>query len=165
MFASAEEKRRLLAEEVPNGPDAYISRLVASGANIKVARQLARHSTPTLTLGRYAHVQPADQTRALDALPAIESTGAEREAAAATGTDDATPDPTDGQPARSAFAARRLPGTPLPAKTGCQVTRGAGGAHVAHVSPLGKTCHYLTMARPGGFEPPTFGFEVRDSIR
>ena len=35
----------------------YISRLVASGANIKVAQELARHSTPTLTLGRYAHVQ------------------------------------------------------------------------------------------------------------
>jgi integrase len=43
----------------------YISRLVASGANIKVAQELARHSTPTLTLGRYAHVQLVDQTRAL----------------------------------------------------------------------------------------------------
>jgi len=50
----------------------FISRLVRSGANIKVAQELARHSTPTLTLGRYAHVQLADQTRALDALPAIE---------------------------------------------------------------------------------------------
>jgi len=50
----------------------YISRLVRSGANIKVAQELARHSTPMLTLGRYAHVQLADQTRALDALPAID---------------------------------------------------------------------------------------------
>jgi len=43
----------------------YISRLVASGANIKVAQELARHSTPTLTPGRCAHVQRVDQTRAL----------------------------------------------------------------------------------------------------
>jgi integrase len=51
----------------------YVSRLVASGANIKVAQELARHSSPVLTLGRYAHVQLLDQTRALAALPAIEA--------------------------------------------------------------------------------------------
>ena len=51
----------------------YISRLVASGANIKVAQELARHSTPSLTLGRYAHVQLLDQTRALAALPSIQA--------------------------------------------------------------------------------------------
>ena len=66
-----------------------------------------------------AHVQLVDQTRSLDALPSIEPTGAEREAATATGTDDATPDPTDGQPAHSAYSACRLPGTPVPAIT-CQ---------------------------------------------
>ena len=64
----------------------YISRLVASGANIKVAQELARHSTPTLTLGRYAHVQLVDQTRALDALPAIEAPRTNVVALAATGT-------------------------------------------------------------------------------
>jgi len=64
----------------------YISRLVASGANIKVAQELARHSTPTLTLGRYAHVQLVDQTRALDALPAIEAPRANVATLAATGT-------------------------------------------------------------------------------
>jgi len=64
----------------------YISRLVASGANIKVAQELARHSTPTLTLGRYAHVQLVDQTRALDALPAIDTPRANVAPLAATGT-------------------------------------------------------------------------------
>ena len=64
----------------------YISRLVASGANIRVAQELARHSTPTLTLGRYAHVQLVDRTRALDALPAIEAPRAAVAALAATGT-------------------------------------------------------------------------------
>ena len=35
----------------------FITRLVRSGANVKVVPDLARHSTPTLTLGRYAHVE------------------------------------------------------------------------------------------------------------
>jgi integrase len=64
----------------------YISRLVQSGANIKVAQELARHSTPTLTLGRYAHVQLVGQTRALAALPSIEATRANVAALSATGT-------------------------------------------------------------------------------
>jgi integrase len=64
----------------------YISRLVASGANIKVAQELARHSSPLLTLGRYAHIQLLDQTRALDALPSIEATRANVAALAGTGT-------------------------------------------------------------------------------
>jgi len=56
----------------------YISRLVRSGANVKVAQELARHSTPMLTLGRYAHVEVLDQTKALDALPSIEHVPAHR---------------------------------------------------------------------------------------
>jgi len=90
----------------------YISRLVRSGANVKVAQELARHSTPMLTLGRYAHMEILDHTRALDALPSIEHRPAERETARATGTDDATASAHDapGQPsARSAIAARRCP--------------------------------------------------------
>jgi len=71
----------------------YISRLVRSGANVKVAQELARHSTPTLTLGRYAHVQLVDQTRALDALPAIDSARRERESLRATGTAGVFPIP------------------------------------------------------------------------
>jgi integrase/recombinase XerD len=65
----------------------YISRLVRSGANIKVAQELARHSTPTL--GRYAQVTLVDQTRALDALPSVGSVESSPEAVRATGTDDA----------------------------------------------------------------------------
>jgi len=34
----------------------YVSTIVASGESVKVAQELARHSTPTLTIGRYAHV-------------------------------------------------------------------------------------------------------------
>jgi len=69
----------------------YISRLVASGANIKVAQELARHSSPMLTLGRYAHVQLVDQTRALDALlAAIQAPRANVAAMANTGRGEAS---------------------------------------------------------------------------
>jgi len=89
----------------------YVSRLVRSGANVKVAQTLARHSTPTLTLGRYAHVEILDQTKALAALPSIDPVPAQREAARATGTDGAAPPPDDRPPARSALSARQCPGS------------------------------------------------------
>ncbi len=68
----------------------YITRLVESGASVKVAQELARHATPTLTIGRYAHARLHDLTAALDGLSA---TDGNREAAAlqATGTDDIPP--------------------------------------------------------------------------
>ena len=47
----------------------FITRLVNSGATVKVAQELARHSTPTLTIGRYAHARLHDLSAALDALP------------------------------------------------------------------------------------------------
>src|SRR4029079_3783901 len=47
----------------------YITALAMSKAPVKVIQSLARHSTPSLTLGIYAHVGLYDQTAALDALP------------------------------------------------------------------------------------------------
>lgn len=44
----------------------FISGLVASGASVKVAQTLARHSTPTLTIGRYAHAEGSDLREALE---------------------------------------------------------------------------------------------------
>ncbi len=65
----------------------YISRIVQSGASVKVAQELARHSTPTLTIGRYAHTRLHDLTTALDALPG-DATNQEVQPYLATGTDD-----------------------------------------------------------------------------
>ena len=48
----------------------FISNLAKSGAHPKVAQQLARHSTITLTMDFYTHLQLADLTPALEALPA-----------------------------------------------------------------------------------------------
>jgi len=69
----------------------YISRLVQTGASPKTAQTLARHSTVTLTLGRYAHAGLFDLTAAVDALPPTIPTGREDKALAATGTEGARP--------------------------------------------------------------------------
>ena len=77
----------------------------------------ARHSTPTLTLGRYAHVQLVDQTRALDALPAIKMTRPDRQTAKATGTDGVAASSAASERAAPG-AARRVPDTAKLAITG-----------------------------------------------
>ena len=67
----------------------YVSTLARSAAPVKVVQSLARHSTPTLTLGTYTHLEVYDQTAALEALPDLTRPGSETEAPAmlATGTD------------------------------------------------------------------------------
>jgi integrase len=44
----------------------YITGLVQRGASVKTCQTLARHSTPTLTLGRYAHVEEDEMRQALE---------------------------------------------------------------------------------------------------
>ncbi len=73
----------------------YISRVVQSGASVKVCQELARHSTPVLTLGRYAHVRLADLRKALPTVPTGAPPVTEPRTMKATGTDDATPTQTE----------------------------------------------------------------------
>ena len=47
----------------------YITHLVNSGASVKTCQTLARHSTPSLTIGIYAKTSLHDITGAVDALP------------------------------------------------------------------------------------------------
>lgn len=67
----------------------YISNLVSSGASVKTCQVLARHSTPSLTIGIYAKASLHDIKGAMDALPDLTATGPGHEAEnmAATGTD------------------------------------------------------------------------------
>jgi len=51
----------------------YVSRLVRSGVNVKLCQELARHSTPVLTLGRYTHVDMQDKATALTMVPALQA--------------------------------------------------------------------------------------------
>jgi integrase len=68
----------------------FISGIVAGNASVKVAQELARHSTSRLTIDKYAHTRLHDVTAALEALPAERRDDAPQEARAATGTDDAS---------------------------------------------------------------------------
>jgi len=67
----------------------YVSGIVAGGASVKTAQELARHSDPRLTIGRYSHARLHDLTGALESLPDLQphdpTTG--RHALQATGTD------------------------------------------------------------------------------
>ena len=64
----------------------YISYLVSSGALVKTCQTLARHSTPSLTIGIYAKASLHDIAGAMDALPEMTPCRPEPEALAATGT-------------------------------------------------------------------------------
>jgi integrase len=86
------------AVEGPDGPlyadfhslrHSYIALLEKSGATLKEAMQLARHSDPKLTLAVYGRAQLHDLGRAVERLPALMA-GPEAEVVAVTGTDGAT---------------------------------------------------------------------------
>ncbi len=67
----------------------FITSIVRSGASVKVAQTLARHSDPKLTLNTYTTLGVHDVRAGLDGLPTFDGDGVESEAAAlrATGTD------------------------------------------------------------------------------
>ena len=69
----------------------FITRLTRSGITPKVTQVLARHSTITLTMDRYAHVVLADMSKALVSFPKIMKSNdhsLEASTALTTGTDD-----------------------------------------------------------------------------
>jgi integrase len=57
----------------------FISLLAAKGVHPKVAQALARHSTITLTMDYYTHLDVLDVTGALDKLPGLAVDGVEEE--------------------------------------------------------------------------------------
>lgn len=73
----------------------FISHLVASGASVKVCQTLARHSTPSLTIGIYAKVGMHDLAGAVQDLPDLTRPAAGPEPMAATGTDAGHPGRSD----------------------------------------------------------------------
>jgi hypothetical protein len=66
---------------------AYISHLVSSGASVKTCQTLARHSTPSLTIGVYAEASLHDIKGAVENLPDLTPRETTPEPLAMTGTD------------------------------------------------------------------------------
>jgi hypothetical protein len=87
------------AVETPDGPlfaDFHCTRhttsamLDRSGATLKMAMQIMRHSDPKLTAKRYGRAQLHDMAGAVDKLPSIMGPAAGPEESRATGTDGQT---------------------------------------------------------------------------
>ena len=140
----------------------YISLIVSAwAASVKTAQTLARHSTPSLTIGIYAKASVHDLAGAVESLPDLTRDRPEPEAAtlAATGT--------DGQPIRKLFAHYLPTGGDGKAVTGQR--RNAGGTERANRAqssmgpqfpvkqrlwtPLVGIIRPLTEAEGVGFKP------------
>ena len=107
----------------------FITRLARSGVTPKVAQTLARHSTITLTIDRYAHVALADTSKALATLPPLPLAAAREAALAPTGTHGR-------QVARRAgLAARSAHGPTSPDGVG---GAGTGPASALRIAPGGQ---------------------------
>jgi len=65
----------------------FITMLVKSGASVKEAQELARHSDPKLTMNVYTSLGVHDAARALDRMPSPAAPDRERNALRATGTE------------------------------------------------------------------------------
>ena len=66
----------------------YVSGIVAGGASVKTCQELARHSSPSLTIGRYSHARLHDLQGALDALPSVPPDALDTRAAGIGGDGD-----------------------------------------------------------------------------
>jgi len=65
----------------------FITNLARAGVHPKVAQQLARHSSITLTMDRYSHTVIGELAEALDMLPGLAAVHADSTQQRATGTD------------------------------------------------------------------------------
>lgn len=66
----------------------FITHLVASGVSVKTAQTLARHSTPSLTIGRYSHASRDDLVQAIEGLPFLSAAPAPPSVPTTTCTED-----------------------------------------------------------------------------
>jgi len=137
----------------------FISNLAAGGVHPKLAQQLARHSTITLTMDRYSHVGLVDLNAALESLPV--ATAPEMQSMRATGTTDQ--EATDFSCTKSCtrpvqlncfqpfstVAAPALSENEKPRVSPSQTQENTG----------------LIEAHPAGLEPATFGSVDRCSIQ
>src|SRR5262249_47378802 len=146
----------------------YVTALVKGGASLKVAQELARHSTPVLTLNTYSKLGVHDLSGALSALPAVtvdvasttlRPTGSGGAASAAAIADSAPPDNTPNSwGANQCEQARHLALSPVsfrrrvPRVNPCQERNNA---------TLRDMVQRDAKQPPAGLEPATCGLQNR----
>ena len=141
----------------------------AAGVSPRVVQRLMRHSTLELT-GRYTRPRAVDIEAAASMIPSLkpEADRPGASALAATGTDSVMPDRPDlaahWQRAGDGLGRNQSDSDATIEPNAPTVTMGSTpgkqGSGRIHPGPVGIS----REARPVGFEPTTFGFEVRDSI-
>ncbi len=151
----------------------FISNLARGGVHPKVAQQLARHSTITLTMDRYSHTSRGELADALTALPDL-SDSSEPQPMVATGTD-----PKSLPISLPLSLPKSLPRRPAsgPARLASARTFGRNDTKLTHAGNAGKSglsctaLHRLASKsdaspslRPAGLEPATPGLGNRCSI-
>ena len=150
----------------------YITNLARGGVHPKIAQQLARHSTITLTMDRYSHTVTGELVDGLDALPTLDRTNPTHERQRATGTCDNRP---EASATRSAIQSA-IPVAPQKLRTASRCTIAENDTDVSrreNTAKQGAKCTPLHADAPpctddselgrGGLEPPTHGFSVRCS--
>ena len=160
----------------------FISNVGKSGATVKEAQRLARHSTSALTLDVYTHIGLNDERRAVEKLPPLHNTNKknlEKNHAVAlkTGTDD-KPVGT-AQNGSKELTPKRTPFLTPTAYSGCNQSatigneqdtfqKNSGNDNCLNCGQLGTEKDSLALAvmgkkqmGRGGFEPPTHGFSAR----
>jgi site-specific recombinase XerC len=162
----------------------FISNVGKSGATVKEAQRLARHSTSALTLDVYTHIGLHDERRAIEKLPQLHNTDEKklektREVALKTGTDGKPVEAT--QNGSKKLTPKWTPFLTPTAYSGCDRSAMIGteqdnlqenpeNSNCLNNGELDNENNQLAtigtgkneMGR-GGFEPPTHGFSVRCS--
>ena len=136
----------------------FITSLSAAGVHPKTAQVLARHSDINLTLSRYTHLEIADQTGAVEALPdlSVEAVGC-----AAIGTDGKSV-------LASCLAFQGGKRGNRRDESGQKVAVRCGGANKRKGAKTQAKASISTpdqLVRPEGFEPTTRGLRIRCSAR
>ena len=134
----------------------FISNLAAGGVHPKLAQQLARHSTITLTMDRYTHVGLLDMNTALESLPKI--TSPDSQSMRATGTTD---DAADFSCTKSCNASVQLNHfQPLSTDS---PTQSATTPEMQNSPRKPRVFAGNLKGWPSGLEPPTSGSTIRRS--
>jgi len=150
----------------------FVSALARGGVHPKVAQQLARHSTITLTMDRYSHTVVGELAAGLHALPDL-SPRPDAERLRATGTADRLPfslplSLPKSLPTRGARGMSPCSSSCTESVSAATVTRPANPtkAGVSCASVRDQTPGFVgrKTLRRGGLEPSTVGLEIRCSI-